>query len=678
MSVDQSDATLLTSGSYLTNNNMRMSVTSLLPGTDIKGSQRRPPEVLRRGSSQFISGNRTILHPTPKGRTKRLKAQRRGSSLKGARRVDSEQARRDVAEAGRALIEICQIRSIFKGELVLVLPGGGINSKEHDMRVASVKSIGESSYDVRRDSEKVQMKRYLPACKLEVIGQADGGPPIQIGKIRRLLLRRPSLVNFRDWDNSTALMAAARAGAFEVARALLARKADPGLTNNFGQTALMLAAAVPGNFETIRELLEGAKHVTWPNSTRKYNSWVNKRDATGHTALMYASMVPKDPKPTMPRSRMKSLVYVDLRVYIEKRPEPILIPGFSTLGRTQELLRALTRHEPGLDYLLEMEDVHKNHTCKSCGRAPIRGKRYTQRIPKPRPSGFKPESVCESCYEKQRLDVSGFVIATARGALDFKYCLALVQNDKKRSAGDSADAILDNKKTLKQNGVNCKNCVLMVSEASAWKKRAGGGAIPHRRSVTQLFRGQELHSRIPSSSNLSNPRLQFQGKSKAESLLTTAEIAVALLLENGANPRVNDNSRLSAYDYAQSNSYLNLLLHEKYGARGLNRGGPGLTGLDNSNPQRDRLRRAASPRTRSMIQPTRTLPSPSMMHKYDCVAADSGTMHPLGLTALRARDRGGTGDVEMQPIKDPIVEQPAVADSSYTSRAKTEPSTGNA
>eukprot|EP00466_Bigelowiella_natans_P011452 jgi/Bigna1/78360/fgenesh1_pg.54_\ len=437
---------------------------------------------------------------------------------------------------GCELIQLCQERKVAKGDRVLVLPGA---REKMDLMVGLVESTHQSELKSRQTM------------------------PSSIQKIHQLLQKRPGIVNFRDWDDSTAIMAAARCGAFEVVRYLINHHADLELKNNFavhrgsvvcllrslspfrgGRDALMIASSTAGNFEVVRELLEGARRRWAREPSKKFRKWLNARDVSGRTALMNACMAARDTQNLLPRSRMESLVYFDLNITVLEADEMsgeeriIKLRKFDTLKKPEDLLVALADKDARLGV---EEAVHYKHICFKCKMKPIRGVRFS--------TNDDTASVCKSCYEhkvemRDRLNLA----QKDSKEIERRYCL-LAKNKREQPPKK-----LDSELTLKQNGVHSSSILMVVPKSvhDRTMRRAERGGMGTRWNTNSILDDTKEHQ----------PHQQSgaHADKKMESRISRSEMVIELLLHARASVRLLDNDYQSAFDFAQDDTYLSLLL----------------------------------------------------------------------------------------------------------------------
>lgn len=95
-------------------------------------------------------------------------------------------------------------------------------------------------------------------------------------KVVELLLKHGALVDAPDWDQRTALRAAAWGGHEDIVKALLQHGADVNRTDDEGRTAL-IAAAYMGHSEIVEHLLN-------------FGAEIDHADSDGRTALSVAAL----------------------------------------------------------------------------------------------------------------------------------------------------------------------------------------------------------------------------------------------------------------------------------------------------------------------------------------------------------------------------------------------------
>lgn len=91
-----------------------------------------------------------------------------------------------------------------------------------------------------------------------------------------MLLEHGAMVDCADWDQRTALRAAAWGGHEDIVKALLQHGADVNRTDDEGRTAL-IAAAYMGHSEIVEHLLD-------------YGAKIDHADSDGRTALSVAAL----------------------------------------------------------------------------------------------------------------------------------------------------------------------------------------------------------------------------------------------------------------------------------------------------------------------------------------------------------------------------------------------------
>eukprot|EP00954_Amorphochlora_amoebiformis_P025243 1371744-Amorphochlora_amoeboformis.AAC.1 len=116
-----------------------------------------------------------------------------------------------------------------------------------------------SQVSVKNRFSSHNIVRTLPLHRVHAVGCTDDDAqyPKGVQEIADLLeemsessrIEKEKVINFKDWDGSTALHAAAKAGAFEVVRYLMRSKADLTLKNHIGHTALHAAMTKKGNID---------------------------------------------------------------------------------------------------------------------------------------------------------------------------------------------------------------------------------------------------------------------------------------------------------------------------------------------------------------------------------------------------------------------------------------------
>jgi len=470
---------------------------------------------------------------------------------------------------GCELIQLCQERKVAKGDRVLVLPGA---REKMDLMVGLVESTHQSELKITMQHQ-YNMSRIMRKDNVEIIGHHKSRQtmPSSIQKIHQLLQKRPGIVNFRDWDDSTAIMAAARCGAFEVVRYLINHHADLELKNNFGETPLMIASSTAGNFEVVRELLEGARRRWAREPSKKFRKWLNARDVSGRTALMNACMAARDTQNLLPRSRMESLVYFDLNITVLEADEMsgeeriIKLRKFDTLKKPEDLLVALADKDARLGV---EEAVHYKHICFKCKMKPIRGVRFS--------TNDDTASVCKSCYEhkvemRDRLNLA----QKDSKEIERRYCL-LAKNKREQPPKK-----LDSELTLKQNGVHSSSILMVVPKSVHDRtmrraERGGGASIAGPRSVSRLGNVARMQTMKPftrmgtrwNTNSILDDTKEHQphqqsgahADKKMESRISRSEMVIELLLHARASVRLLDNDYQSAFDFAQDDTYLSLLL----------------------------------------------------------------------------------------------------------------------
>eukprot|EP00468_Gymnochlora_sp_CCMP2014_P015501 CAMPEP_0167770508 /NCGR_PEP_ID=MMETSP0110_2-20121227/17971_1 /TAXON_ID=629695 /ORGANISM="Gymnochlora sp., Strain CCMP2014" /LENGTH=654 /DNA_ID=CAMNT_0007659719 /DNA_START=41 /DNA_END=2005 /DNA_ORIENTATION=- len=470
-------------------------------------------------------------------------------------REQKEQERKVTKTYGRELIRMCQKRRIFKDDLVIVLA----EAIDDDLYLARVDSYSQGSRQCKITRPyPYKMSRWVSIKRVETVGrwlgrQTGNGYPKAVALIDNLLKafteKMPTVsitkvLNFHDWDRSTPLHAAAKAGAYEVVRYLLRKKADPLKRDMWRQSVLHDATTVRGNFDVVRELIEGAK---W--SDRKLETlkrMIKDQDATGKTGLMNACMA-VNTENFIPSCRLQCQVTLSIQIFLwfhPHRPRPLkTLYDIDTYATTpQQILRMLK-----MDF---MEDVYPHK--KEAKRKMAMGVLLQVADPGPgRPwqlnhvLRLRPNCDLKSSgvHRNSRLVIAPNAEIDAR---EKQLSMPVRSHESKMQIARQLQQQADN--TAMQRATNQSLGIL----------KGGLGSNKHQRisSIDTIDMNQLQMADIPFMDELREGDIS-ESSAMVKLLLTAAE-SVQIGVEQ------KDVAGFSAFDHAQSGNYLSLLLQAEY------------------------------------------------------------------------------------------------------------------